>query len=311
MNGQELPPFYVDAPVAEPATPEVQSGLLKKETVQKMHLLRDVLINHRMPDVATHCFSFHGERLEDDSIFMPEIIHKLEVEYGALDSIDVQLYYLHGSGGVTYDVTFEFYEEDSGESTYLLASRPYNYQANDNNTDEIYQDDEETIIAKIEAIQMRDLTRCLTSLLYSSPTIPTSALDAFDWNKNDYMDSVNRFKKTAKTTSSNEEYIFSDDLGGPSGSLSFEVVDGKVTDTRIYRLKEQEVDMSPEGNFGYVERAFELSVDYEDETLCCEYIIIDENKPAAKMLLEDDIDYRATVEFLDAQLAPLDSLPLN
>ena len=313
MNGQELPPFHAEAPVAETATQEVQAELLRTETSEKLHLLRDTLYEQRRPDVMSYTFSFYGEALDNDSVYIPDAVHRLASDYGELDSIEVQCSYLADSGGTSFDIYFEFYNDDEeSDSVCLHVERPYNYKPHVNSVDRVYPDrDEEfierNVLEKVAAVPPRELSRCLTSLIYNSPNTTPSVLDAFDWSAKDFDKTTDHFKDVANYYSGNHEYILTDSLGGPAGSLSYETVKGDVTDVRLYRVDKLEIDWSPGGNLGYVEKAIITTLEAGGNVYSYEYNVIDDDDYSNDI----EINYSAEHGFIDEQIALLNPLPLN
>ena len=312
MSGLELPKFNKSTPVTESKTIADYESLRRSELTEKLLLLKEILDARHQADVMSHTFHFYGDTLENT--FIPDAVHTLNTAYGPLDAIEVECDYLDGSGGMSFTVYFEFYNEDTGAMTKLKVDRPYNYEPHSKDYDEVFSvnSSEQTQLEGISAVTQRDLNRCLASLVYNNSEVKINALDAFNWSAGDYNKITADFTEVAYDYSSNHEYIFSNSEGGPAGSLSFQKAGDLIVDMQLYRATEQVIDISPHGNLGYHEKAIEVSCNPQDasELVFYEYNQIDD-KIISNVLTATPADYQATFDFIDEQIAKSHPLPLE
>lgn len=301
MRGAERPQFednnIPEAPATTPEHHETPADALLK---QKIVELKDTLKQTRDVDVMSHSLTFNGDKIA--GVYIPDGIHSLIRQYGPINGIIVNCSYLSGTE-TSLEILFEFSDELEDESSYLSIQRPYNYTSGAGDYDYVYNDrfDEESPVSSIRPLSWKELNRCLASLIINNPDSTVSTFDAHDWRTESYENLTKNLGDAASYSSSVHEYLLTDSEGGPAGSFNEEEVGGPTVETRLYRIVNQNVDVSSEGNPSYYEKAIETSVDKRGEMIFCEHAYFDE-RYATSMLMPIELDYQATYDFIDRQV---------
>lgn len=267
------------------------------------HLL-DTLRNLRDPDLERHIFAFYGDILEK-SLYLPAVLQDVIKRYGQIDDISVTTSHITTGGDTRADlaINIELYNDDEDETYYLFIERINGVEPKLADRDKLYSESgyqNGIVESEIQAMSNHELNRMLASLIHNSPATHASQYDNEGWLRTTYDHLTDSLLDSANTSNSHSEYSFVTEDGGHAGLIEVEESDGELIETSLYIVDTYNVDISPEGNLGYVESGTEVCIENvteDPEVLFMQHKSIDESNMASDFEPTED-DYTAALEFM-------------
>lgn len=264
----------------------------------------DVLRNLREPDLERHIFAFYGDIL-DKPLYVPQVMHDVTARYGQIDDISITTSHITtgGDAGADLAINIELYNDDEDETYYLFVERKNGEAPTADDRDKLYSEtgyQNGVVEAEVPAMSNQELNRMIGSLIHASADTTIEQLDSESWLGASYNNLADALSDSSNSDNAHSEYSLVSEEGGHAGLIEYEESGGEVFETSLYMVDTFNIDISPEGNLGYVESGTEVcleNVTDDTEVLFVQHRAIDEADTVNYLDPTED-DYTAALEFM-------------